>query len=122
MKDKFTAFVAAAAAGWAAVPVLLQALIFLTIIDVATGYMKAIIKKDLASDAARKGMVKKAMNFFLVGTGWVAHNLMGVPVPLDQILAGYLCSIEIISIMENFDDAGIKMPQVVRDILRKRVT
>jgi toxin secretion/phage lysis holin len=101
---------AALMAWWTNVPVVLQAMIYLTMIDYITGIGKAVINRDLSSQAGYRGAVRKGMAFMLVGACWVAHNKLGVPVALDMIVAGFFCGSEFISIVENCKQAGLSVP------------
>jgi toxin secretion/phage lysis holin len=97
-------------AWWAEVPLVIQAMTLLTLMDYITGVAKAIVNRELSSQAGYRGAIRKGLAFVLVAAGWVAHNKLGVPVPLDQVVAGFFCGSELISIVENCKQAGLSVP------------
>jgi toxin secretion/phage lysis holin len=108
--DMTAGIVASLVAWWTNVPLVMQAIVYLTLIDYITGLGKAIINKDLSSQAGYRGAIRKGMAFMLIAASWVAHNKLGVPVPLDLIVAGFFCGSELISIVENCKQAGLSVP------------
>jgi toxin secretion/phage lysis holin len=101
------------AAAWANIPALVQALIILTLLDVFSGVGKAIVNRTLSSSMSYRGAVRKSLGFVLVAAGWVAHNKLGIGVPLDQIIAGFFCTSELFSIVENCQSAGVPVPAAI---------
>lgn len=79
------------------------------VLDVATGYLKALKNKKLNSSISRDGFIKKL--------GWVSALLAGLAFKLfihtDSILIGsaLICiGTEGISVYENLYELGIKLP------------
>jgi toxin secretion/phage lysis holin len=95
---------------WADVPLILQAMTVLTLLDYVSGLGKAIVNRTLSSQVGYRGAVRKGLAFVMVAAGWVAHKKLGIPVPLDQIVAGFFCGSELISIVENCKQAGLGVP------------
>jgi toxin secretion/phage lysis holin len=97
-------------AWWGDIPLVLQAMVVLTMLDYVSGMGKAFVNRSLSSQVGYRGAVRKGLAFVLVAAGWVAHKKLGVPVPLDQIVAGFFCGSELISIVENCKQAGLSVP------------
>jgi toxin secretion/phage lysis holin len=96
---------------WGLIPLTIQALLFLTALDMLTGWGKAIVTRRLSSDISRQGAVRKGMAFLLVAAGWVAHVKLGVPINLAEVLAGFFAASELLSILENCQEAGLRLPR-----------
>lgn len=96
---------------WAGIPIVVQALVILTVVDMLTGWGKAVVTKSLSSDVSRSGAVRKGMAFLLVAAGWVANTKLGVPVALHEVIAGFFAASEFLSILENCQEAGLKLPE-----------
>jgi toxin secretion/phage lysis holin len=105
-----TGMVAGLLAWWADIPLVLQAMVCLTLLDYVSGMGKAMVNRALSSQVGYRGAVRKGLAFVLVAAGWVGHKKLGVPVPLDQIIAGFFCASEFISIVENCKQAGLGVP------------
>lgn len=98
---------------WSGVPLVLQAMVVLTLLDIFSGLGKAFVNRTLSSAVSYRGAVRKSLGFVLVAAGWVAHTKLGIPVPLDQVIAGFFCASELFSIVENCQAAGVPVPAVL---------
>lgn len=107
---------------WGGLIPLVQLLILLMAIDIASGVLVAVQDRALSSDAAWRGMTKKAMALLVVGAAGLlecyAAAMVGA-VPLQAAVAGFYCASELMSIVENAARAGLPVPQVLRDVLAK---
>lgn len=100
------------------------ALALLTLIDIISGVIKAVVNKTVSSDASWRGMVKKSFAFLLVATGWIGQNLLQVSFPFDLhvAIAGAFCFTEVISIFENAKACGITIPDwLIEGFQKKKV-
>jgi toxin secretion/phage lysis holin len=97
-------------AWWATVPMIVQALVMLTVLDFLSGWGKSIVNRRLSSFMSWQGTARKGLTFLLVAAGWVAHAKLGLPVALHEILAGFFAASELLSILENCQEAGIHLP------------
>jgi len=111
--DVMAGITAGLLAWWADMPLVLQAMTVLTLLDYVSGMGKAFVNRTLSSQTGYRGAVRKGLAFVLVAAGWVAHKKLGVPVPLDQIVAGFFCGSELISIVENCKQAGLSVPEAL---------
>ena len=121
-KIGFTAILSAVFSwlGLIAVPFLM--LVALQLIDYATGLVAAYYRNEqISSYRSFQGIAKKVCMWLLIIVGgvldWlVAYAALGVGIELDRnvivavvVCAWLMCS-EIISILENMVDIGVKMP------------
>lgn len=105
------------AAWWAGLPLLVQVLIGMMILDIAAGVLAAYIAQELSSRVSFRGMAKKAMVLVLVGAAsWVEP---AVGVPLASAVAGFYIVHELMSLLENAAAAGLPVPDVLRDALAR---
>ena len=131
-KVKVTVIAAVSALmGWLgvlAVPVLL--LVGCNIIDYATGLCAVKYRNDsISSYKSIKGITKKVCMWLLVVVGAFIDALiqyavecagigLAVPFVVATVVAVWLVVNEIISILENMIDIGVKMPPFLRPILK----
>jgi len=129
IKAGFTAVLAliSSVLGVLYVPVLLMVLC--NIIDYATGLMAVSGRKEvLSSYKSIRGIMRKVSMWLLVVVGAIvdellkfAANTAGVEVPVDFLVAcvvaiWIICS-ELISILENMVDIGVKLPPFLLPII-----
>jgi toxin secretion/phage lysis holin len=55
-----------------------QALFYLSLLDIGSGLLKGFITSTLSSDASIKGMSKKVFMFLMVATAYVAEKMTGI--------------------------------------------
>jgi len=96
---------------------LVWGLFYLQLIDIASGLMHA--KGSWSSAFAAAGMQKKVMMWFYVLTGHLLKTISPFPIdfPVDAMIAGYYCVIEVISIMENGSKLGLDAPGPLKKIV-----
>lgn len=112
----------AAAACWGGLIPLTQLLLVLMVIDIATGILGAIHRRELSSDISRSGMTKKAQTLLVVAAcGAVEHYAASSigNLPLQTAVAGFYAATEMISIIENASGTGLPIPKLLRDVLAK---
>ena len=71
-----------------------QALFYLSLLDIGSGLLKGFITSTLSSDASIKGMSKKVFMFLMVATAYIAESLTGIalPINLHVAVAGFYCT------------------------------
>lgn len=106
------------AGAWGDLPLLIQALLVLMSLDMASGILKAFATRSLSSDASLKGIAKKFMVLVVVAAAATLEPLVG-GAPLASAVAGFYLAYEGISILENAAEAGLPIPQVLKDALTK---
>ncbi len=109
---------AVAAAVWGGFSPLLQALIILMAVDIATGFLAGFVTKRLNSDVSFRGMAKKAIVLLIVTMATVVGSSSGVDM-LDDAVIGFFIAHEALSVVENAAKAGVPTPKVLRDALEK---
>lgn len=115
--------------GVVAVPFLL--LVLLQIIDYATGLVAAKYRSEkISSYKSFRGIVKKICMWLLVVVGGVmdwlityAANNIGLPIKVSFVCAIVVCAWlmcnEIISVLENMIDIGVKLPPFMMKLAQR---
>lgn len=84
-------------------------------IDILTGIAKALVLRELSSVIGSKGMYRKCMTMGVVAVAWlfeaVSPKVGGLTLPWGQIVAGWFCIVEAMSIIENAGRAGVPIPK-----------
>jgi toxin secretion/phage lysis holin len=109
--------IAAVAAIWVGLNPLVQLLLVAMVLDIATGLLSAYVRKVIDSAVSFRGMAKKSIILLLVWGAWQAGAWVGQP--LGEMVAAFYTLNEFISILENAAEAGIPVPQFLRDALAK---
>lgn len=105
------------AAWWGGLPLLVQVLIGVMLLDILSGVLAAYITNTLDSRVSFRGMAKKALALVLVGVAaWIEP---AVGIPLASAVAGFYTVHELLSILENATIAGLPVPDVLRDALAR---
>ena len=102
---------------WGLSPLVI-ALAVLQTLDFLSGILAAWGDGSVSSDAGRKGMVKKAQMWVLVGAVHMVCHVGIVPFDAGPHVAGLFCLVEIISIIENADRSGVKLPDFLAQALK----
>lgn len=88
-----------------------------SLIDILTGYIQAVINKNIDSKVMREGLLHKCLLILVIIVSYViqfAFNLNFV----GQAVAIYICVMELTSILENIKKAGIdlgKLGNILKD-------
>ena len=87
--------------------------------DVVSGWIQATINSTWDSTKMRKGLFRKGGEMLVVVIAWV----VGIAIPMDINIAvffsAYIVLMELVSVIENLDLAGIPMPVWVIKRLKK---
>jgi toxin secretion/phage lysis holin len=98
----------------------LYALIVFVVIDYLTGFMAAIIERNLSSEVGFKGIFKKVLIFLLVAVANITdQNLVGTGSAIRTAVIFFYLSNEGISIIENSSRIGLPIPQKLKNILEQ---
>lgn len=97
---------------------LVWGLFALQVVDIATGLLAS--KGSWSSAFANLGMRKKVMMWFYVLTGHLLKTISPTPieVPIDAMIAGYYCIVEVISIIENGGKVGMEAPPPLAKVIK----
>ena len=89
--------------------------------DIITGWIQASVNSSWDSTVMRKGLYRKAGELLVVILGCVAEY--AVPMARDAhvatFLSLYIVLMEVISVVENLDHAGVVIPAFLKDRLQK---
>ena len=80
-------------------------LIFM-VADIITGFMQAIINKDVDSQKMREGIMRKGLLILVIILSFVAQYAFNIP-QVSKVVCLYIIFMEIISILENVKKSGI---------------
>jgi toxin secretion/phage lysis holin len=95
----------------------MTALVILIALDIVSGWTRAIIQKELTSDASWKGMLKKMLVILAVAVAAQADILVKSDELIRDAVVIFYCATEGLSILENLAAAGLPIPKVLRDAL-----
>lgn len=78
--------------------------------DVVTGWIQATINGTWDSTKMRKGLFRKSAEILVIIVACVVYVAISLPVDVPGFIAGYIVVMEILSVCENLDQAGVPMP------------
>lgn len=87
--------------------------LILCIFDVITGYLNAWIHNDIQSVKMREGLGKKVGELVYCAVGLLINLIFTLP-SISYFITGYICFMEIMSLIENCDKLGVPMPNVLK--------
>ena len=99
---------------------LLQVLIAFSVIDYFTGIIAAALNHELSSRVGFRGIVRKIILFMFVGMAHLLDNyLPGDSGSIRAVVCLFYVVNEGLSIIENADSIGVKIPKVLHNMLAK---
>lgn len=101
--------------GW---DMMLQVLVFIVILDYATGLAAAWVEKTLNSEIGARGILKKVLLFVVVILAYQLDRAIGQEVFRSLAIWFYLAN-EGLSIIENCARAGLPIPASIRTALEQ---
>lgn len=90
--------------------------IILMALDVFTGYINAVIKREVSSRKMREGLGHKVAELIYIIVGYFISIVFNVP-QIEYFISIYIIVMELISIMENAEKLGVKTPNVIKSKL-----
>lgn len=84
--------------------------VLLMILDVLTGWLNAYKKDELSSKKMRDGIIKKSAEIVMIVVGMLIKYSLGVPA-VSEFITIYMCWMEILSLVENYEKLGGKLPE-----------
>ena len=93
--------------------------LFLMAADVVTGWIQATINETWDSTKMRVGLYRKSGEILVIVIAYVIYAAINLPVDMPAFIAGYIIIMEIISVAENLDEAGLPVPRWVTRKLKK---
>lgn len=94
---------------------LFKALLIFIVLDYLSGIMRAIYTKKLSSKIGAKGIIKKIGYIVLIVVVEILDILLKDNGYLRNIIIYMFIANEGISILENWSDMGIKVPDIIKD-------
>jgi len=93
--------------------------LFLMAADVITGWIQATINETWDSTKMRVGLYRKSGEILVIVIAYVIYAAVSLPVDMPAFIAGYIIIMEIISVAENLDEAGLPVPRWVTRRLKR---
>ena len=97
----------------------LISLLVLMVLDYFTGLLKAWCAGKLSSATGFKGIAKKVMGLSVVALAFIIQKLTGGAFALREVVILFFIANESLSILENAAQAGLPIPQKLRDALEQ---
>ena len=85
-------------------------------LDILTGYIQAVINKNVDSKVMREGLLHKCLLIVAIVIGYVVEYAFGISA-VAQVITVYICVMEVMSILENLKKAGLDIGKI-GDILK----
>ena len=102
---------------WVSVPLAMQTLASLMVIDYATGLLCALMERRASSAEGLRGLVKKVLIVLLVLTAHLLVKATNLSWDFSMAIAGAFAVNEVVSITENCADAGVPIPPALLEVL-----
>lgn len=99
-------------------PDIVKGLVILATIDYILGLFIAGMNKNIKSDLARMGAIKKVYNVIIIGLAFIFDNLLGQNGWIYSAVLWFYISYEGLSILEHGNSLGIKYPKFLNDLLK----
>ena len=87
-------------------------------LDILTGYIQAVINKNVDSKVMREGLLHKCLLIVAIIIGYVVEYAFGITA-VAQVITVYICIMEVMSILENLKKAGLDLGKL-GDILKNK--
>lgn len=86
--------------------------------DILTGYIQAVINKNVDSKVMREGLLHKCLLIVAIAIGYVVEYAFGLS-SVSSVITIYICVMEIMSILENLKKAGVDL-KALGNILKNK--
>ena len=87
--------------------------------DIVTGWIQASINNTWDSTKMRVGLFRKSGELLVVIVAYVIYAAISLPGDVPAFVASYIVIMEVISVFENLDQAGIPVPHWITRKLKK---
>ena len=87
--------------------------------DIITGWLQATINSCWDSTKMRKGLYRKGGEMLVVILAYIIHIAVHMPVEIVKGVVVYIVIMELVSVVENLDLAGVPMPTWITHRLKK---
>lgn len=89
--------------------------------DILTGFINAWEKKEIDSSKLRDGIVHKFGEMIIIILSLFLQYSLGLPKEISTFIAIYIVIMECISVLENCEKLGVKVPKWLKERLKKVV-
>ena len=87
--------------------------------DIITGWIQATVNGTWDSTKMRKGLYRKSGELLIITLAYVSSVAVSLPFDVAAFIAGYVIIMELLSVCENLDQAGLPMPTWIINRLGK---
>ncbi len=87
--------------------------------DVVTGWIQASVNGTWDSTKMRTGLFRKSGELLIIIVAYVIYEAIALPVDVPCCISAYVVIMEILSVMENLDQAGLPIPVWLTRRLKK---
>lgn len=87
--------------------------------DVITGWIQASVNGTWDSTKMRKGLFRKSGEIMVLLLAYVVHMAIALPVDVPAFFSIYIIIMEVLSVAENLDQAGLPVPHWITKRLKK---
>lgn len=87
--------------------------------DIVTGWIQASVNGTWDSTKMRKGLYRKSGELLTILVAYAIQEAVTLSIDVTACISGYVIIMELLSIIENLDQAGIPVPTFVRSKLGK---
>lgn len=87
--------------------------------DILTGWIQASVNGTWDSTKMRKGLFRKSGELVIIILAYVVQIAVALPVDIFLFISIYVCVMEILSVIENLDQAGLPVPSWITKRLKK---
>ena len=87
--------------------------------DIITGWLQATINACWDSTKMRKGLYRKGGEMLVVFLSYVIYMAVQMPIEIVKGVVIYIVIMELVSVIENLDRAGVPMPTWITHRLKK---
>jgi toxin secretion/phage lysis holin len=87
--------------------------------DIVTGWIQATVNGTWDSTKMRKGLYRKAGELLVVVLSYVICKALIIPMDVTSGVSAYIVIMELVSVLENLDQAGVPIPVFVTKNLKK---
>lgn len=89
--------------------------------DIITGWIQASVNGTWDSTKMRKGLYRKSGELLTILVACAIQEAVTMPIDVTVCISAYVVIMELLSIVENLDRAGVPVPTFVRSKLGKVV-
>lgn len=84
-----------------------------------TGWIQASVNGTWDSTKMRKGLFRKSGELMIIIVAYVIYEAIALPVDVPVFISTYVVIMEILSVLENLDQAGVPVPAWLTRRLKK---